>query len=332
MRAEGLAEQPLAVIVSRSLEIDPTVPLLADPDSRVVVLTPVGRRARRLRGAHRVRPRGRRCAPALARAARALRRAARSSARAARRSTAALAAESLIDELFLAIVAAPRRRRPTAARAIVAAARPPSPRPLELRTLLAHDGAALRALRRVGLTAASAAPPLPAVSRVTTSSSSLASRPPSARVARRRRVIVTTTSAPSTSSSVDARMAADRHRQLLLDRPLQLDRRAPVAQARPQRHRLGLAQRADRGREHGAVGHEHEIAARRRTSCTSARARSRRPSIWPASCADLQADRVADAKRPRAQQHEAGDQVAERLLRGEADRRPPRTRRRSRSR
>ena len=36
---QGLAEQPLAVIASRSLELDPQLPLLADPDSRVVILT-----------------------------------------------------------------------------------------------------------------------------------------------------------------------------------------------------------------------------------------------------------------------------------------------------
>jgi riboflavin biosynthesis pyrimidine reductase len=36
---EGLAEQPLAVIASRSLELDPQLPLLADPNSRVVILT-----------------------------------------------------------------------------------------------------------------------------------------------------------------------------------------------------------------------------------------------------------------------------------------------------
>jgi riboflavin biosynthesis pyrimidine reductase len=37
---EGLPEQPLAVIPSRHLDVDPGLPLLADPDSRVVILTP----------------------------------------------------------------------------------------------------------------------------------------------------------------------------------------------------------------------------------------------------------------------------------------------------
>lgn len=38
--AQGMAAQPLAVIVSRTLDLEPTLPLLADPGSRVVILTP----------------------------------------------------------------------------------------------------------------------------------------------------------------------------------------------------------------------------------------------------------------------------------------------------
>lgn len=38
--ARGLAPQPLAVTVSRSLRLDPDLPLLADPASHLVVLTP----------------------------------------------------------------------------------------------------------------------------------------------------------------------------------------------------------------------------------------------------------------------------------------------------
>ena len=71
--ARGLSEQPLAVIVSRRLDFDTTVPLLADPGSHVVIITPTPRdlppcaRSRRLRpradaarGARRARrtPRG----------------------------------------------------------------------------------------------------------------------------------------------------------------------------------------------------------------------------------------------------------------------------------
>jgi riboflavin biosynthesis pyrimidine reductase len=38
-RSEGLPEQPVALIASSSLELDPTLPLLDDPQSHVVVLT-----------------------------------------------------------------------------------------------------------------------------------------------------------------------------------------------------------------------------------------------------------------------------------------------------
>lgn len=41
--ARGLSEQPLAVIVSRRLDFDATVPLLADPGSHVVIITPTPR-------------------------------------------------------------------------------------------------------------------------------------------------------------------------------------------------------------------------------------------------------------------------------------------------
>lgn len=40
---QGLAEQPLAVIASQTLALDPQLPLLADPTSHVVILTPSSR-------------------------------------------------------------------------------------------------------------------------------------------------------------------------------------------------------------------------------------------------------------------------------------------------
>ena len=49
-RREGLEEQPLALIATSSLELDPALPLLDDPASRVVILTrspASSRRARR---------------------------------------------------------------------------------------------------------------------------------------------------------------------------------------------------------------------------------------------------------------------------------------------
>jgi riboflavin-specific deaminase-like protein len=135
-RAEGLPAQPLAVIVSRSLSIDPSVPLLADPDSTVVVITPAGGelqgcaarieyvRTATLRdglaelrerfGVRRILCEG---GPSL---------------------NGSLAREGLIDELFLAI--APLLVGDTeGARAIVENGAPGTPVPLELRALLAHE-------------------------------------------------------------------------------------------------------------------------------------------------------------------------------------------------
>jgi riboflavin biosynthesis pyrimidine reductase len=39
-RERGLPEEPLSCIVTRSLQLDPDIPLLAEPDAHVVVLTP----------------------------------------------------------------------------------------------------------------------------------------------------------------------------------------------------------------------------------------------------------------------------------------------------
>ena len=39
-RARGLPEQPLALIASSRLALDPELPLLADPQSHVIVITP----------------------------------------------------------------------------------------------------------------------------------------------------------------------------------------------------------------------------------------------------------------------------------------------------
>ena len=135
-RAEGLEPQPLAVIVSRSLEIDPSVPLLADPASRVVILTPskgeLGAcaapieyvRAATLRdGLRELRARWpvRRIlcegGPTL---------------------NGALAAESLVDELFLSVSPLLVGDVP-GGRAVVTGGAPPVPRRLELRMLLACE-------------------------------------------------------------------------------------------------------------------------------------------------------------------------------------------------
>jgi riboflavin biosynthesis pyrimidine reductase len=133
---EGLAEQPFAVIVSRRLDLDPTLPLLAEAGARVVVLTPspgdlpacaaevdyirtstlrAGLDELRVRfGAHLVLCEG---GPSL---------------------NAALAAESRIDELFLAI--SPLLVGDTAdGRSLLTGGAPREPLALELRMLLEYQ-------------------------------------------------------------------------------------------------------------------------------------------------------------------------------------------------
>lgn len=134
--ARGLAPQPLAVIVSRRLDIDPTLPLLADPQSHVVVLTPAARdlppcpatvdyvRTPTLRaglaelharlGVELIVCEG---GPTLA---------------------ASLAAESLIDELFLAL--APLLVGESGSGALLAGHGPSEPLRFELDSLLEHAG------------------------------------------------------------------------------------------------------------------------------------------------------------------------------------------------
>ncbi len=134
--ARGLSAQPLAVIVSRHLDLDPTLPLLADRGSHVVIVTPSAGdlpyarasvdyiRSATLRGAltelaarygvHLLLCEG---GPSL---------------------NASLAAESLIDELFLAVSPMLVGDAPGAG-ALLSGAAPQQPIALELRMLLEHD-------------------------------------------------------------------------------------------------------------------------------------------------------------------------------------------------
>jgi riboflavin biosynthesis pyrimidine reductase len=133
---DGLRAQPLAVIVTRRLDLDPTLPLLDDRESRVVILTPAAGdlphcrakvdyiRSATLRaglaelherhGANLVLCEG---GPSL---------------------NGSLAAESLIDELFLAISPLLVGDAPGAG-ALLRGDAPPRPLPLALRMLLAHE-------------------------------------------------------------------------------------------------------------------------------------------------------------------------------------------------
>ena len=133
---DGLSAQPLAIIVSRRLDLDPTLPLLDDRESRIVVVTPATGdlpdcrarvdyvRTASLRTAlaelhegydtHLIVCEG---GPSL---------------------NASLAAESLIDELFLAI--SPQLVGDTpGGGALLNGDAPAKPLALELRMLLAHD-------------------------------------------------------------------------------------------------------------------------------------------------------------------------------------------------
>ena len=134
---EGLTAQPIAVIVSRTLDLDPSLPLLADRSSHVVILTPAAGdvpycrarvdyiRSATLRaglaelgaahGAHLLLCEG---GPTL---------------------NGSLAAESLIDELFLSISPMLVGDVPGAGSLLHGGA-PPSPLALDLRMLLEHDG------------------------------------------------------------------------------------------------------------------------------------------------------------------------------------------------
>jgi riboflavin-specific deaminase-like protein len=129
----GLPEQPLAVIVTRRVDLDPMLPLLADPESRVVIMTP---------GQHDIPP----CAahvdyvrtPTLREGLSEL--AERHGVRTVvceggAMLNGSLAAEGLIDELFLAIAPMLVGESPGGGTLITGDVLP-TPVPLELRALL----------------------------------------------------------------------------------------------------------------------------------------------------------------------------------------------------
>ena len=136
-RSEGLEEQPLALIATSSLDLDPTLPLLADAASHVVILTssdgevpPCAARVDYVRRAH--------LADGLARArerfglAVVLCEGGPSLA-------GALGAAGLIDELFLSLAPLIVGGVPGAA-TMLRGGGPPAPLSLELRMLLEADG------------------------------------------------------------------------------------------------------------------------------------------------------------------------------------------------
>jgi riboflavin biosynthesis pyrimidine reductase len=134
--AEGLSPQPVAVAVTRRLGLDASLPLLADPDSHVIVITPAAgelppcpatvdyiRSATlsdglaQLHARHNVRLLLCEGGPSL---------------------SATLAAEDLIDELFVSISPMLVGDTPDG-RAMLTGAAPATPLPLRLAMLLEHD-------------------------------------------------------------------------------------------------------------------------------------------------------------------------------------------------
>lgn len=134
--ARGLHADPLAVVVSRSLNLPVDVPLLQDPDSRVLIVTAadaslsgcaaevdyvreadLGVALRRLRAEHGVRSILCEGGPAL---------------------NASLVPPGLLDELFLSI--APKLAGAAGELTIVGAAALPDPVDLDLIWLLEHEG------------------------------------------------------------------------------------------------------------------------------------------------------------------------------------------------
>jgi riboflavin biosynthesis pyrimidine reductase len=132
---QGLPEQPLAVIVSRGLELDPTLPLLADPDTRIVVLTPsAGDLPASAASVDYIRTATLRAGLSELRASWGVRLIV---CEGGPELNAALAAESLIDELFLAI--SPLLVGDTADGVLLRGDAPPEPLALGLRMLLEYE-------------------------------------------------------------------------------------------------------------------------------------------------------------------------------------------------
>ena len=105
---------------------------------------------------------------------------------------------------------------------------------------------------------------------------------------------------------------------VLLEQILDLARAHVGPQARPQVDRRRLAQRHHRRREHDVVRDHDRVVALRERRVEQAERRHDALEL-AGQAARLEADAVADAERPRRDQHQARDEIAERLLRGETE-------------
>ena len=104
----------------------------------------------------------------------------------------------------------------------------------------------------------------------------------------------------------------------LLQQRLDVDRRDAGPQPRAQVDAGRLAQRDHRDAQHDVVG-DHDLVLAVGEDRVEQPERADDALDLPASAAALQPHAVADAERPRAEQHEAGEEVAERLLGGETE-------------
>src|SRR4051794_26642343 len=116
----------------------------------------------------------------------------------------------------------------------------------------------------------------------------------------------------------DARAVARRHVDPVLEQRLDVGWRDARPQARTQVDGVRLAQRDDRHVQHDAVG-DHDLLFALAQDGVEEPERADGALDSAGQPAALQAHALTDAERPRAEQHGAGEQVAERLLRGETD-------------
>ena len=107
-------------------------------------------------------------------------------------------------------------------------------------------------------------------------------------------------------------------RDALVEQLLDLARHDVRAQPRAEVDGRGLAQRHDRGREHDVVRDHDRVVAAGEGRVEQAE-RGDDALELAGEVAGLQPHAVADLERPGGDQHDARDQVAQRLLGGEAE-------------
>ena len=116
----------------------------------------------------------------------------------------------------------------------------------------------------------------------------------------------------------DRRRSARRRLDLVVEDRLDLGHADARAKPDLDVDRFGLPDRDHHGRKHDVVRHHDPVLALGERRVEQAE-RADDPLDLSSDGAGLEADALADAERSRAQQHHAGEQVAERLLRGKTE-------------